>query len=109
MKTSGKKKLLRLLDKTEAIWRRTTWEVLCHKWIKDTGCPICVYFDYKCDRCIVTKTFVSCDPIVAKANASHSRCDPIVAKANASHSRRPVYDAIRKMRKWVEKQEPGGD
>ena len=97
MKTSGKKKLLRLLDKTEAIWRRATWEDGCG-WKRDDNCPLCFYFDYKCDRCIVTETFMTdCD-------AAHSRCDPIIAKANASHSRRPVYDAIRKMRKWVEKQ-----
>jgi hypothetical protein len=80
---------LKTLDKVEAMWREERFE----EWMS-RKCPLCeLYLNpaYTCFECTVTL-------------ASVGSCINICHRGQLKNSIRPIMDAIRKMRKYLEAQ-----
>ena len=93
-------KALKALDETEKKWRKKKdFES------RPSYCPLCKAACYdgwgSHSNCIYQKVFT---PYRACGLGVGNPCMETVDKAAMNHSRRPIFDAIRKMRRWVEAQ-----
>ena len=99
-----KAKALKALDETEKKWRKA---IFFEGYFLDTDgkimgdnvedCPFCVAYGWKGEKQHPSNCLAN---ILAKDNCRFP-CLVIIEKAEDKKSLRPIFDAIRKMRRWV--------
>ena len=109
-----KKRYLKILDKTEALWRSAKWVgfddyfALMPPSGEDVAseCPLCVSSRNEriqeqdnCSKCLVAISGIAHD-----IKDTETPCADILDRVYEQRNKRPAYRAINRMRKWVEKQ-----
>ena len=82
------------LKETRERWKRAYWSNLSSKWILGRQCPLC--------ELSISDDCLDCVYIKMRGGA---RCILIIETANRTHSRRPIYAAIRRCERYLDRQE----
>ena len=90
MNQKEKNAAIKALDQAESNWENAVY--INARWAFG-GCPVCRLCIGECINCIVWKA--TGDDCIEATNKAHDR-----------KNRRPVYDLIRKVRRFVEAQQP---
>ena len=94
MNQQEKAAAIKAIDQAESNWGNAVY-IITYCWARWEfgGCPVCKLYLGGCINCIVWK-------------ATGDDCIEATNKAHARKNRRPVYDLIRKVRRFVEAQQP---
>jgi hypothetical protein len=104
-----KRKWLKVLDKVEEDWRAPGVHFKNGAFYDKYGasmirgsryCPICILVKSRCRSCLFGFGFHIRYSLFTDYD-NYGGCMDIITKAENQKSRRPIFDAIRKARKWV--------
>jgi len=114
MKKSARRRWLRLTDEVERKYRSAVW-VLERVWPAErrpvwlllgedgemaadpSRCPYCIEVEGVCDKCIV--------PFVMGSAENTGACFSIIDRMFNNKTRRPIYNALRRIRRALEEEE----